>query len=172
MIKSLRREVNAGSEYSGSRWIVAPVNTDCTKACVDIRMVCKNSEMEKHNFEVDSAEEVLELIKKLQPDFRFKSSNTMCTEVWGKYSDIPNFSKADGICLASWYGEMKTYICNKSPTPASQKKARLCYCSEVAKISGGSHPADSCEDCPQGHGEKWCHGDCKWLDSSSKCIPK
>lgn len=35
----------------------------------------------------------------------------------------------------------------------------------------GSHSAKSCAECPQGHGEGWCHGDCRWIKSSKRCIP-
>lgn len=30
----------------------------------------------------------------------------------------------------------------------------------------GSHKAASCSECPQGHGEGWCNGDCKWVFGS------
>jgi hypothetical protein len=30
------------------------------------------------------------------------------------------------------------------------------------KVSCGSHSANSCAGCPQGHGKAWCHGMCTW----------
>ena len=31
-------------------------------------------------------------------------------------------------------------------------------------VSCGSHEAASCAECPQGHGEEWCNGDCTWVE--------
>merc|ERR1719217_1567702 len=31
------------------------------------------------------------------------------------------------------------------------------------KVHCGGHKAASCEECPQGHGSDWCHGDCEWM---------
>ena len=75
-VEGLRRQVNAGSAYSGSQWIIGPVMTSCTKACKEKEMFCRNSELQKHNFEVDSNDEVLELIKKLQPNFKLNGTIT------------------------------------------------------------------------------------------------
>jgi len=36
----------------------------------------------------------------------------------------------------------------------------------------GGHKAASCDRCPQGHGEAWCHGDCSWCADTKKCISK
>lgn len=35
-------------------------------------------------------------------------------------------------------------------------------------VSCGNHDADSCEECPQGNGGAWCHGDCEWVPG--KCL--
>ena len=40
----------------------------------------------------------------------------------------------------------------------------------VSNVSCGKHTAGSCSECPQGHGEIWCNGDCRW--DSSRCIPR
>mmetsp|Transcript_40176 Transcript_40176/g.71301 ORF Transcript_40176/g.71301 Transcript_40176/m.71301 type:complete len:344 (-) Transcript_40176:42-1073(-) len=44
----------------------------------------------------------------------------------------------------------------------------------VMGISCGGHKAPSCSQCPQGHGESWCNGDCKWVQNGSAgdCQPK
>lgn len=36
------------------------------------------------------------------------------------------------------------------------------------QVSCGGHYAPSCQDCPQGNGAGWCHGDCKW--SNNQCV--
>ena len=37
-------------------------------------------------------------------------------------------------------------------------------------VSCGSHRADVCANCPQGHGSDWCNGDCRWDDESNICV--
>lgn len=32
------------------------------------------------------------------------------------------------------------------------------------KVNCGGHFADSCKECPQGHGAEWCNGVCQWRD--------
>ena len=39
---------------------------------------------------------------------------------------------------------------------------------KIVQISCGNHKANTCEECPQGHGANWCHGYCKWEEN--KCI--
>ena len=35
----------------------------------------------------------------------------------------------------------------------------------------GGHRADTCADCPQGHGAGWCNGDCMWVGGSDgECV--
>ena len=41
-----------------------------------------------------------------------------------------------------------------------------------AQVSCGGHFADFCADCPQGHGEIWCNGDCRWVNEQCIIIPK
>jgi len=36
----------------------------------------------------------------------------------------------------------------------------------------GAHSASSCVECPQGHGESWCHGDCVWCADKNECQDK
>jgi len=38
------------------------------------------------------------------------------------------------------------------------------------QVNCGNHVANSCAECPQGHGADWCNGDCKW--NSGSCAPK
>ena len=35
-------------------------------------------------------------------------------------------------------------------------------------VSCGGHHAPSCYECPQGHGESWCNGDCNWINN--QCV--
>lgn len=42
---------------------------------------------------------------------------------------------------------------------------------ETKQVNCGAHTAATCEQCPQGKGEGWCHGDCKWTTEET-CVPK
>ena len=64
----------------GLDWIIGDVGASCTKACEDRGMYCKNTELERHNDEVDSPEKVLEMILKLQPDFNLKHNEFLGRE--------------------------------------------------------------------------------------------
>jgi len=35
----------------------------------------------------------------------------------------------------------------------------------------GGHSADSCANCPQGHGAAWCNGDCSWQNNQCQALP-
>ena len=35
-------------------------------------------------------------------------------------------------------------------------------------VSCGNHKALTCSGCPQGHGKRWCNGDCAWVND--QCI--
>jgi len=39
------------------------------------------------------------------------------------------------------------------------------------QVSCGNHEALSCKDCPQGHGESYCNGDCMWVENECKAKP-
>jgi len=41
---------------------------------------------------------------------------------------------------------------------------------QAQRVSCGNHFAHSCADCPQGHGESWCNGECVWR--RGKCTHK
>ena len=37
-------------------------------------------------------------------------------------------------------------------------------------VDCGGHRAPNCASCPQGNGETWCNGECKWNFSNGQCI--
>lgn len=37
------------------------------------------------------------------------------------------------------------------------------------EVSCGGHEAETCHQCPQGHGAAWCHGECSWVQG--ECVP-
>ena len=38
----------------------------------------------------------------------------------------------------------------------------------ITGVSCGGHRAPSCRECPQGHGQYWCNGDCNWINN--QCV--
>lgn len=40
----------------------------------------------------------------------------------------------------------------------------------AANVSCGGHYAKNCRSCPQGNGEAWCNGDCRW--QRGQCVPR
>jgi hypothetical protein len=67
---------------------------------------------------------------------------------------------ADGTCQAD---EAETSALLQS---SAARRAGVAQHSFQAAVSCGAHNAATCADCPQGHGEAWCHGDCEWSDGS------
>jgi len=46
-----------------------------------------------------------------------------------------------------------------------KEKGHVCLKKTTDKHHGvtcGNHEASNCGGCPQGHGARWCHGDCRW----------
>lgn len=37
-------------------------------------------------------------------------------------------------------------------------------------VSCGQHRAKTCSECPQGHGEQWCNGECQWCTLKKACM--
>ena len=100
-------------------------------------MYCKNTELERHNDEVDSPDKVLEMIRKLRPDFNLQTTTWLlgfaedkCSSAYGKDPTTPCFSSEQGFCLSSSSAKDKTYDCDGIPNPLDQKKSRLCHCKE------------------------------------------
>lgn len=38
------------------------------------------------------------------------------------------------------------------------------------EVTCGTHKAKTCGECPQGHGQPWCNGDCHWCRGGSICV--
>merc|ERR1712232_1265441 len=55
-----------------------------------------------------------------------------------------------------------TTTTHSPPTPSLRRLA--------ASVSCGGHDAASCLECPQGHGEAWCNGDCTWEGGSCQLL--
>ena len=115
---------NQKAETTG--WIIGPEGASCTQTCENNGLVCLESELENHNEEVDTSEELVELIQKLGGNL---STNT-CNENYGSQPNTPCFSPSyQKYCYAS-SKQNKAYDCDAMPdmTVTAQKKARVCYC--------------------------------------------
>ena len=106
-------------------------------------MICLESELENHNAEVDSSEEVVELIKKLGGNL----TSTTCYENYGSKPNTPSFypdqssNVANHFCFTS-SNQNKTYDCGSSPNGAgyqNELKARICYCIKGMVIFNAFH---------------------------------
>jgi len=45
----------------------------------------------------------------------------------------------------------------------------LTHAQTETSVSCGMHRADSCDECPRGHGPTWCNGNCTWHEG--RCAP-
>lgn len=43
---------------------------------------------------------------------------------------------------------------------------------QQSSVICGGHSAPTCQECPQGHGAGWCHGDCVWCNEKEECMAK
>lgn len=42
----------------------------------------------------------------------------------------------------------------------------------IGDRSCGGHRAETCAECPRGHGASWCNGDCQWDTGRGRCVDK
>ena len=104
--------------------MIGPDGESCTQACEKNGLVCLESELENHNEEVDTSEEVVELIKKLGGNL----TAATCNSNYGTKPTTPIFKSSTNNCFVS-SKENKTYGCvDTEPGTDGHKKARICYC--------------------------------------------
>ena len=100
-------------------------------------MVCTEQDQFQHNSEVDSCDELKDLIDDLNHtdhhdgpisdyDLEFKE----CNVDYGTSPDVPNCSDdSDDRCYVSSSSRAITsFNCAAEPLPSSANKRRLCYC--------------------------------------------
>ena len=111
----------------GTGWYFADVNQNCDDACAAINMECSEQALYDHNADVDSSAELLSLIQSLGGTISAGS----CGGAYGTGQDVPNYSASDNFCLYSDSSrQLSTFNCAISPTPTSQNKRRLCWCTD------------------------------------------
>lgn len=56
----------------------------------------------------------------------------------------------------------------QSPPPLKKYKTYPGFTKDTPVVCG-NHKAPSCDQCPQGHGESWCNGECEW-QTNGECV--
>merc|ERR1712029_1093375 len=111
-------------------WFIAEPAENCNDACQKRGLVCTVEEMNSHNDDVDSSEELLTLIGSLGEEI----NTTSCSGAYGNTEDVPNFSKTHNFCLHS-SSNKDVFSCSVNAPPASQAKQRLCYCHTAENVA-------------------------------------
>ena len=87
--------------------------------CEENGLVCTEEGLENHNTEVDTSDEVKDLIQQLGG----QTSAHLCDTSWGFTTDTPVLDTNNGQCFTS--GQKAEFSCARKP---SSHKKRLCYC--------------------------------------------
>ena len=115
---------------NSAKWFLGEPLESCDSVCRRNDLNCSETEFALHNHEVDSGNEVLNLIKTLGGVTSAKS----CAS--GDYPTVPLFNK-ESFCMYSEKGRKfrpTTFDCTKVAGPPDQKKQRLCYCHKLTGI--------------------------------------
>merc|ERR1712038_209653 len=100
-----------------------------------------------------------------------KNSNMGCYPTFGGDLKLGTREEAQAACDKS--DNCKSIL---QPKCVNYVYFQMCYthsahytasdgsCIYQRSVSCGGHKADSCAACVQGHGKKWCNGDCQWCN--------
>ena len=114
-----------------AKWFLGQPLENCDTVCDKNGLICTEGEFAANNYDVDSSEEVLALIKELGGETAAKS----CSK--GDFLAVPLFNKED-ICMYSSGQRIKRpnkFDCQRVAGPPEDNKQRLCYCHEPSGIS-------------------------------------
>jgi len=141
-------------------WYAADPGASCDTACKKLDLVCTIEGLKSHNGDVDSSEELLDLIKnhkwmprrwnwetikfdplawKVHPDDVFIEKHNCKGVPYGNYPDVPLFSKQTdndygrAFCFFSSPNKNK-FSCTATPGHADQAKQRVCYCHRAPPV--------------------------------------
>lgn len=111
--------------YQLQVWIIGEVNENCDISCQKHNLSCSETEMWRHNSDVDTSEKLAKLIDKIDKEANFSSCDNWATTA----SDVPNFSTLRNFCMHSKPGRPKdTFNCESIPRPEREQKKRVCFC--------------------------------------------
>ena len=109
-------------------WYLASEDASCTDACNKHNLECSEKEFYKHNGDVDSSDEVLNLVEKLGG----KTSATWCTDTYGQSPSVPGINP-EKCSHSAPKRSILTFECDSTPSPKYEKKQRLCWCNASGK---------------------------------------
>ena len=107
-------------------WFLGKPFESCDSACSRKGLICTESEFLLHKNEVDSNEEVRDLINKLGG----KTNATSCRMENSKYRAVPLFNHER--CTYTTTGDR--FRCTNRPGPHAESKQRICYCHKSTGI--------------------------------------
>jgi len=106
-------------------WYDGGAGQSCDEGCGVLGLICTEEQLLAHNADVDTSEEVVELVTRLAGGTWLWSS--MCTLHWAEEDDVPNWSA--GVCHpSSSTRALSTFNCAARPRGGWLPKHRLCYC--------------------------------------------
>ena len=85
---------------SQGKWYIAKINQNCDDACQAVKKVCSEKQLDRHNVDVDTSQEVLELVRKLGGTI----GAIRCSSQFGTSPDVPYYSTSGGFCSFSKEG--------------------------------------------------------------------
>ncbi|CAK0806953.1 unnamed protein product, partial [Prorocentrum cordatum] len=129
VLEYLRGNPESVRKISGS-WITGLEDRDCDSTCESHGLICTEAGLYAHNAEVDSAEEVLDLMKSSNR-LDLQTYDGDCLDDYGTEADIPVVF-ARGCFRSAENRSFDSFNCSATPVEdPPQMKHRLCYCHEV-----------------------------------------
>ena len=106
-------------------WKLAEASQNCADACSALGLECSEDGLYAHNADVDSSEEVLNLILNLGGNITAEA----CTGTATNNAGGPLYNTEDDKCTISDASrDPSSFDCAHIPTPVSKGKRRLCWC--------------------------------------------
>ena len=102
---------------------------NCVDTCKLHNLECTEKQLQQHNVDVDSSDELLSLIESLGGT----TSAHSCSGNFGTSKVIPHYNPT--FCLYSdSTRSLSTYDCGKTPADKGKNRRRLCWCHAPGKL--------------------------------------
>ena len=113
-------------------WNLAEASQNCADACSAVGLECSEDGLYAHNADVDSSEEVLNLIRTLGGEITAED----CTGTATNQPGVPLYVPGNDKCTISDAArDSSSFDCGHVPTPVSKGKRRLCWCNLPGKLN-------------------------------------
>jgi len=133
VIISLSLTLLIGVDADG--WFLGDAFESCESACHKKGLICSEADFRLHQTEVDSSDEVLNLIKNLGGS----TSATSCES--GNFAAVPLFTNANCMYWAS-ITQPSAFSCTRQPGPKEENKRRICYCKSKETTASATTTAE------------------------------